>query len=150
MDYPEYSSDNTEDKESDPNTDFSWKQIQELLESSIEDEAERIQKQIQSKKNRIEKRRKDRDRNIGEIEEEVNQLEDFLEKTYKPSGDEEKEMPLKRLIGELLQERRYERRQYWKDVFPVFQEIEDLKRELQELQDSTFKNSEKPNFINTD
>lgn len=130
MDYLDYSEDFIESGGS-PDFDIEsfLEQSQELEQQRLEEEFERIEQQLEQRKEIYNETTQELE---SKLEWYVDQLQDVAHRPF--SSDKEKEDELKTKIEGLYSELRQERRSAWRDKQELEKERRELLRELDEIQ----------------
>lgn len=111
--------------------------VEEFLEQSQQHQEQQLEQQLERIKEQLEERDRIFEENRDEIESKLDWYLERLQDEYNSVGSESVD-DLKEKIEEFYELLRVEKRKHWRDRQELEQERRELRRELDELADSSF------------
>lgn len=110
--------------------------VEDFLEKSQEDQKQRLESELESIEEELERRETIYDENMGELRSKLEWYIERLDQLYKRSIKKSERRKLKGKIEDLYSEIRSEKVDRWRDLQKLEKEKRDVLRELSELEDS--------------
>lgn len=113
-------------------------EIEDFLESSIEEERDRLEDELEEITEQLDEREEIHEQLLEELEDKKDWYLDQLETLYlRNIGKQGDRVELKSRINEFYREIRSERRKHWRDRQKLEKERREILRELSELEDDS-------------